>query len=82
LSKGIQDCWEKNHRGNIGNEIGSHGKAILNYILHNRIIERIKERICSELVSAAAIADNHHLPGLANEFRCLLRPLENTQVDL
>jgi hypothetical protein len=80
LSKDIQNCWEKNRRGNIRNEISSHGKAIFSYILHNRIIERIKERICSELVSAAAIADNHHLPGLANEFRCLLRPLENTQV--
>lgn len=81
LSKDIQNCWEKNHRGNIEYEIGSHGKAIVNYILHNRIIEKIMERICSELVSAAAIADNHQLPGLANEFRCLLRPLENTQVD-
>ena len=81
LSEDMQKRWEKNHRANTGNEIGSHGQAIVNYILHNRIIERIKERIYRELVSAAAIADKHHLPGLANEFRCLLRPLANTQVD-
>jgi hypothetical protein len=80
LSKDTQNCWDKNQRGNIRNEIGPHGKAIVNYILQNRIVERIKQRICSELVSAAAIADNHHLPGLANEVRCLLKPLENTQV--
>jgi len=81
LSKDMQNCWDKNHRANTGNEIGRRGKAIVNYILHDRIIERIKERIRSELVFAAAIADNHHLSGLANEFRCLLKPLENTQVD-
>jgi hypothetical protein len=81
LSEDMRNCWEKNHRGNLGNEIGRHGQAIVNFILHNRIIERIKERISSELGSAAAIADKHHLPGLANEFRCLLRPLANTQVD-
>jgi len=82
LSKDIQNCWEKNRRGKTRNETGSSAKPILNYILQNRIIERIKARICSELVSAAAIADTHDLPGLANEFRCLLRPLENSQVDL
>lgn len=81
LSEDMQNCWEKNHRGNAGDKIGGYSKAIVNYILHNRIIERIKERICSELASAAAIADDYHLSGLATEFRCLLRPLENTQVD-
>jgi hypothetical protein len=80
LSNDIKNCWEKNQRGNIRNEIGPHGNAIVNYLLHNRIIESIKARICSELVSAAAIADNHQLPGLADEFRCLLTPMEDTQV--
>ena len=82
LSNDIKSCWGKDRQGKIRNETGSYGKAILNYILQNRIIEKIVERICSELQSASAIADNYHLPGLANEFRCLLRPLENSQVYL
>jgi hypothetical protein len=80
LSKDTQSCWDKYRRANPRNEIGLRGKTIVDYILRHRIIERITARICSELASAAAMADNHHLPGLANEFRCLLRPLENTQV--
>jgi len=82
LSKEMRNCWEKNRRGKIRNETGRSANAILDYVLQNKIIERIKARICSELVSAAAIADNHNLPGLANEFRCLLKPLENSQVNL
>ena len=50
---------------------------ILDYVLENSVIEKIKERICSELESAASIAESYKLKGLADEFLCLLRPLKN-----
>lgn len=72
LPKDMRDCWKKNEsRPNNG------ASAVTKYIFENKIIEIIKERICSELMSAAGIADNCCLPGLANEFRCLLKPLKN-----
>jgi hypothetical protein len=52
-------------------------KAILNSVLENSIIERIINRIRVELGSAESMADDCDMIGLADEFRCLLRPLEN-----
>jgi hypothetical protein len=54
-----------------------HTKAILNHILENRVIEGIRERICSELELAVSTADRYNIAGLADEFRCLARPLKN-----
>jgi len=52
---------------------------VLNYVLSNGIIDRIRQRICSELESAASIADSCSISGLADELRCLLKPLRNGQ---
>ena len=41
------------------------------------VIERVKERICTELESAAFIFDYYNMTVLADEFRCLMRPLKN-----
>jgi hypothetical protein len=49
---------------------------IFDYIIKHRVIEKIKERICAELDSAAAIADDCNLTGLADELRSLLNPLK------
>lgn len=77
LSEDMRKCWGKNYREHNGKKHNTCARTVLNYILQNKIIEKIKARICSELMSAAAIADKYNLPGLANEFRCLLRPLDN-----
>jgi hypothetical protein len=53
-------------------------RAILNYILERDLVERIKERICTELEAAASIVEAYDLPGLAREFRCLAHPLRNS----
>jgi len=59
--------------------ISDHTKVILNYILENGVIDRVRERICSELESAASLVGCYDMTGLADEFRCLLRPLKDGQ---
>jgi len=82
LPKDIQNC---RGRQSGGEKKGIHSRYVqagLNYIFQNNVIEEIKERICSELKSAASIADNYHMTDLANEFRCLYSPLANQQEHL
>jgi hypothetical protein len=57
-------------------------KDIFGYILESSIIERIRERICAELDSAASVADNYDMTGWANELRSLARPLRNGRDEL
>lgn len=54
-------------------------RIILNFILENRIVEKIIKRIYIELESAAVAADEHGLAGLAHEFGYLAEPLKNRQ---
>lgn len=55
-------------------------ETILNHISENEIIDRLTDRICSELESAASITDCWDITGLADEYRSLLRPLRNKDV--
>jgi hypothetical protein len=75
LPEEIKNHWDKDtedkNRGCV--------KVISNYILESSMIDRIKERICSELELAASIADDYGITGLADEFRNLLSPLKNGQ---
>ena len=52
-------------------------KRILVHVLEHRIIDKIKERICAELETAASLVEARDLTGLAREFRCLAHPLRN-----
>jgi hypothetical protein len=52
--------------------------AILTHILEHSLIDKIKERICAELETAASIVEAHDLTGLAREFRSLAHPLRNS----
>ena len=49
--------------------------AILNHILEHALIDKIRERICVELETAASLVEAHDLSGLAHELRCLAHPL-------
>jgi hypothetical protein len=51
--------------------------AILKYILESCLIDKIEERICAELETAASIVEAHKIRGLAREFRCLAHPLRH-----
>lgn len=75
LSKDIKDC--RNRDNGLANS--NYVKARSSYILQYRIIEKITERICRELESAASIVDNYDMTALANEFRSLYKPLANRQ---
>lgn len=72
----VKSAWDRETEQKRDASDG-HTKAILNHILENGVVEGIRERICSELESAASIADHYHITGLADEFRCLARPLKN-----
>jgi hypothetical protein len=78
LSEDIKNCWDKDTGEKIEKNSGR-DEVILDYVLENSVIDRIKERICSELELAASIADRYNMTGLADEFRCMLRPLKNRQ---
>ncbi len=49
--------------------------SILDCILENRIIDRLKSRIRDELLSSAAIAEGCNMGGLATELTALSRPM-------
>jgi hypothetical protein len=52
--------------------------AIVNHILEHSLIDKVKERICVQLETAASIVEAHNITGLAREFRCLAHPLRNS----
>ena len=60
-------------------EINGDAKRILDHILSDGIVERVKKKAGGELESAASIVDDIKLAGLADEFRCLLKPLKRRQ---
>lgn len=76
LSEDIRNCWDK-HTGEKLDKKNNYSRIILDYILENSVIDIIKERIFNELELAASIADDCDMAGLANEFRCMLRPMKN-----
>jgi hypothetical protein len=76
LPGGIRKVWNRVKEEKADGNGGSAGQ-VLNYVLANRIIDRIRQRICGELESAASKADSCDMTGFADELRCLLRPLRN-----
>ena len=81
LPKEIKALWDKHTEEQIEKKI-EHAKIILNYLVENSVIETIMEKIMSELESATSIAHHCGLKGLADEFRCLLKPLRKRQNNL
>jgi len=78
LPKGIRKEWNGVKEEKAHGNGGSAGQ-VLNYVLSSGIIDRIRQRVCSELESAASIADSCNMSGFADELRCLLEPLKNGQ---
>lgn len=76
LPEDKRNLWDRGTGEKIDKNSGR-TKVILDYVLENSVIERIKEKICSELESASSIADNWDMSALADEFRCLVKPLKN-----
>ena len=78
LPENTKNYWDKLTEDQLDKK-NDYARIILDCIVETRVIDRIKERICSELESAASIADYYEITGLADEFRCLLKPLKNRQ---
>jgi hypothetical protein len=78
LPKDIRKKWDRVKVEKV-NRNGRSAGQVLNYILKNGLIDRIRQRICSELESAAARADTCDLVGFADELRCLTNPLKNKE---
>lgn len=78
LNEEIRARWDQSYKDKK-KFYNSKLKTIMHYIREKGVIECIMERICSELDSAAAIADSCGLPGLAGEFHSLLKPLRKGQ---
>ncbi len=76
LPNDIRKKWDRVKDEKVNRKGGPAGR-VLNYILINGMIDKIRERICGELESAAARADYCGLAGFADELRCLLKPLRN-----
>jgi len=74
IRKGWDRVKEEKADGN-----GSSAGQVLNYVLASGIIDRIRQRICSELESAASIAGSCNMSGFADELRCLVKPLKEGQ---
>jgi len=74
LNEEVRGYWNKNPEKKNDQNNG-YKQTILRHIWETRVVDCIKARICSELDSAAAIADTCNMPGLAGEFRSLLKPL-------
>jgi len=78
LPEQLKGLWDEGDE----DKKASYARDILDYIVENGVIDRIKHRICSELESAVSISDGHDMTGLADEFRCLMNPLRNNWKDL
>ena len=80
LPEDKRKLWDNHFEEKFDRRNDSAG-VILNYLLQNCVIQRLAQRICSELESAASLVEAYALTRLANEFRCLLTPLMNSQTE-
>jgi hypothetical protein len=78
LPEKIKTFWDK-YNEKKSDKKNDFARIIMECLVENGVIQGITERICSELESAASIADDYNITGLADEFRCLLSPLKNRQ---
>jgi MoaA/NifB/PqqE/SkfB family radical SAM enzyme len=76
LTDKTKALWDKIPLEKSSNRNGYH-KRILEHILSNGVVELVRKKAVSKLESAASIADGVKLTGLADEFRCLGKPLKN-----
>lgn len=75
LPDSLRKCWGKDSNEKSSGDTGS----ILNYVVESGIAEKIVDRIRIELESGAATAEGYHLTNLADELRCLAKPLHQRQ---
>jgi len=78
LNEDLKGWWDKG-TAEKKDQNEEYVQTLLTYVLEKRVIESIKERLCTELESAASIAASCNMSGFADELRCLLKPLKEGQ---
>jgi hypothetical protein len=78
LPNEMKKGWDRVKDERADGKGGSAGQ-VLSYISVNRVIDKIRQRIWSELKSAASRADSCDMTCFADELRCLLRPLRERE---
>jgi hypothetical protein len=75
LTEDMKNMWDKKLKAkkDCSNKFT---KAILDFVLNRGVINAIIRRICSELESAAAVAESINMSDLKNEFCAMLQPLK------
>ncbi|MGZ6222708.1 MAG: class 1 isoprenoid biosynthesis enzyme, partial [Syntrophales bacterium] len=66
LNKDVRGWWDKDPEKKK-NQNKKYVQTILRYVLEKNVIDSIKDRACSELESAASIADSCSMAGFADE---------------
>jgi hypothetical protein len=79
LPEDKRKLWD-NHRQEKFDRRNDGARVILNYLLQNSVIERLAQRICSKLESAASLVKAYDMMRLADQFRDLSTPLINKQI--
>lgn len=78
LNEDLRGWWDKDTEEKKDQNY-DYVQTILSYVLNKKVIDTVMDRACHELESAASIADSYSMPGLAGEFRCLMKPLRKGQ---
>ena len=76
LPESARGFWDS-HAGMMPDLANDCTRAVVDGLLENRVIDRLLERSVGELAAAASIADRHRMNRLADEFRCLMRPIQD-----
>jgi hypothetical protein len=72
----IRKGWDRVKDEKVNRNGGTAGQ-VLKFIFKNGLVDKIRQRICNELESAASLANTCDLTGFADELRCLSIPLRD-----
>ncbi|MBT4638573.1 MAG: hypothetical protein HOC09_07085 [Deltaproteobacteria bacterium] len=79
LSDEMKKLWKPTSPGNLA-EKNIRFETVMDYIVENRTIEKIVQRIIIELESAASRAEYINMTGFARELACLAQPLLKSMI--
>ena len=79
LPDDIKKIWDQNN-GEKSKHDNFSPETIYDFILKNKIVYRLQQKICIELKSAVSLSDNCDMKGLANEYLCLLQPMKDGKI--
>lgn len=76
LPEDLKKRWRQN-AGKKSNHQNFSPEMIYDAIFEDKIVYRLRQKICQALESAASLSENCQMAGLANEYCCLIKPLKD-----